>query len=176
LGRSGEEAPALSRHEEDQDNAGEPLVDLVDYPLFVVTAGTGNEVSGCLAGFVTQSSIEPVQFVVCISKHNHTYDTARRSPGLVVHLLGSDQRDVASLFGEATGDEVDKFTRVSWSVGRTGAPVLAHCAAWVEGRVIDRMDAGDHDAFLMKVCASGAGSHEGRFMLADASDFEPGHP
>jgi flavin reductase (DIM6/NTAB) family NADH-FMN oxidoreductase RutF len=170
------ESTAVPGDDEKQSDAAKPLTERIDYPLFVVTAGAGDEVSGCLAGFVTQSSMEPVQFLVCVSKHNHTYDTVRRSAGLVVHLLGSDQRDVASLFGEATGDEIDKFARVRWSAGHTGAPVLAECAAWVEGRIIDRMDAGDHDAFLINVCASGAGDHEGLFMLADAADFIPGHP
>jgi flavin reductase (DIM6/NTAB) family NADH-FMN oxidoreductase RutF len=166
----------LPRHDEEQAGTGQPLVERVDYPLYVVTAGRGDEVSGCLAGFVTQSSLNPVQFLVCVSKSNHTFDTAGRSAGLVVHLLGSDQREVASLFGEATGDEVDKFDRVTWSPGRTGAPILAECAAWVEGRIIGRMDAGDHEAFLIKAGESGAGGHAGRFMLADAADFEAGHP
>ena len=170
------ESAAVSGDEEEQGDAAKPLTERIDYPLFVVTAAAGDEVSGCLAGFVTQSSMEPVQFLVCVSKHNHTYATVRRSAGLVVHLLGSDQRDVASLFGEATGDEIDKFARVSWSSGHTGAPILTECAAWVEGRIIGQMDAGDHDAFLINVCASGTGDHQGLFMLADATDFVPGHP
>jgi flavin reductase (DIM6/NTAB) family NADH-FMN oxidoreductase RutF len=83
---------------------------------------------------------------------------------------------VASLFGEQTGDMVDKFTRVQWADGVTGVPILAQCAAWVEGRVIDHMSGGDHEAFLIDVVAGGAGTHPGRFMLSDASDFAPGHP
>ena len=34
---------------------------------------------------------------------------------------------------------IDKFGEVRWAQGVTGAPVLAECAAWIEGRVIDRM-------------------------------------
>jgi flavin reductase (DIM6/NTAB) family NADH-FMN oxidoreductase RutF len=163
-------------HDQDRDDAATALTERADYPLYVVTAGAQEGMSGCLAGFVTQSSMEPVHFLVCISKINHTFEVAQRSPGLAIHLLGSDQRAVASLFGEATGDEVDKFARVRWSSGLTGAPVLAECAAWLEGRIIDRMDAGDHEAFLIDVCVGGPGGHAGRFMLADASDFEAGHP
>lgn len=159
-----------------KEGPSEALTGALDYPLFVVTADDGAEVSGCLAGFVTQSSMDPVQFLICISKVNHTYGTANRSSGLALHLLGSDQHDMASLFGERTGDVVDKFDRVEWSPGATGAPILADCAAWVEGRIIDRMSGGDHEAFLITVDRGAAGAHEGQFMLHNARGFDPGHP
>ena len=161
--------------EQVEDPSG-PLIAATDFPLYVVTASAGDEVSGCLAGFITQSSIKPAQFLICISKLNHTFGTARSSGGLGLHLLGSDQRDFASHFGELTGDEVDKFEGIAWSPGMTGAPILSECAAWVEGSTIGRMDAGDHEAFLINVQGGGIGRHEGCFTLRSASEFEAGHP
>lgn len=157
-------------------DASGPLVAAVDYPLYVVTARAGDEVSGCLAGFITQSSIKPAQFLICISKLNHTFGTARAGRGLGLHLLGADQRAVASHFGELTGDEVDKFEGIAWTPGRTGAPILSECAAWIEGPTIGRMDGGDHEAFLISVQDGGVGRHEGCFTLRQASGFHPGHP
>jgi flavin reductase (DIM6/NTAB) family NADH-FMN oxidoreductase RutF len=162
--------------DDDQEQLSDALTGAIDYPVYVVTAGDDDNRSGCLAGFVTQSSMHPVQFLVCISKINHTYGTAQASTGLAVHLLGADQRDVASLFGEQSGDTMDKFERVAWSQGVTGAPILADCAAWVEGRIVGRMSGGDHEAFLITVAGGGAGTHPGRFMWGDALDFEAGHP
>ena len=156
--------------------ASGPLVAAVNYPLYVVTARAGDEVGGCLAGFVTQASIKPVRFVICISKLNHTFGTAGSSRGLGLHVLGSDQRDVASHFGELTGDEVDKFEGIAWAPGRTGAPILSECAAWIEGPTIGRIDGGDHEAFLISVQDGGAGSHQGCFTWRDASHFKAGHP
>jgi flavin reductase (DIM6/NTAB) family NADH-FMN oxidoreductase RutF len=69
----------------------------VEFSLFVVTTGNqAGEMSGCLAGLVTQCSIGPPRFLVCISKVNHTYFVAERSETLVLHLLGTDQIDLAS--------------------------------------------------------------------------------
>lgn len=151
-------------------------MEATDYPLYIVTAGTKGDPSGCLAGFVTQASIDPVRFIICISKINHTFPIADRSEGLGLHLLGSDQMEMASLFGEQSGDVIDKFDRVGWLQGSTGVPVLSECAAWVEGRVIDRMDGGDHEAFLIAVVDGGSGTHAGQFRLSDAANFEAGHP
>ena len=51
-----------------------PFLDLIEYVYFVVTVREDlyAEMSGCLAGFVTQCSIYPLNFLVCISKVNHT--------------------------------------------------------------------------------------------------------
>ena len=152
------------------------MTDGADYPLYVATASDGVELSGCLVGFVTQSSIEPVRFVICLSKVNHTFTVALRSQGLGLHLLGSDQRELASLFGEETGDEVDKFAGLAWSTAAGGAPLLTECAAWIDGSLIEHIDAGDHEAFVVAVVDGGPGTHGGRLMLSDASDFDAGHP
>ena len=98
------------------------LVEATDYPLYVVTASDGAELSGCLAGYITQSSIKPVQFLVCISKVNHTFGVAQRSEALALHLLGSDQHAMASLFGELSGDGI--VARIAIVVGAASAAIV----------------------------------------------------
>jgi flavin reductase (DIM6/NTAB) family NADH-FMN oxidoreductase RutF len=149
----------------------------VDYPLSVVTVSGGDdEVSGCLAGFTTQCSIVPPRLLVCISKVNHTYFVAERARVMALHLLGEDQHSLASLFGELTGDSVDKFSRCEWRRGDTGAPVLSHCAAWLEGTVLDHFGVGDHEAFVMSPVGGGRGDRPGLLTLKDATDLDAGHP
>jgi flavin reductase (DIM6/NTAB) family NADH-FMN oxidoreductase RutF len=149
-----------------------------DYPLVVVTVATkdGDERSGCLAGFVTQCSILPPRLLVCISKVNHTYAAAEAAEAMAVHLLGTDQVDMASLFGEQTGDSVDKFDHCRWHTVSTGAPILDECAAWLEGSIINRLGVGDHEAFVVSVVAGGPGRHDGLLTLKGSPHFSPGHP
>ncbi len=152
------------------------LTERTDYALYVVTAAGDGERAGCLAGFVTQCSIDPVRFVVCVSRANRTFEVVRRARTVGLHLLGSDQGEVASLFGEATGDDIDKFAAVRWRSGQTGAPLLSECAAWIEGRIEDRMDLGDHQGLLVTPVAGGAGPCRGRLTYQSAPPLEPGHP
>jgi Flavin reductase like domain len=173
--RPGDSLPVESTTRDDS-GAATPLTDGANYPLYVVTAAAGNEVSGCLAGFVTQSSLHPVRFLVCISTVNHTFGVAMRADALGLHALGRDQLDLAALFGETTGDGTDKFSTTKWTRRTTGAPILTECAAWVEGPILTHMSAGDHEAFLIGIANGGRGTHGGRFMLSDAAGFEPGHP
>ena len=145
-----------------------PFLELIDYAYFVVTVRAPDaEMSGCLAGFVTQCSIDPPNFLVCISKVNHTLDVAERASGMGLHLLGEDQVDVARLFGEETGDLVDKFASVDWRLGSTGAPLLVDAAVSMEGQVLGHFSVGDHEAFLMRAVRSVAGGHPGLLHLQE---------
>jgi flavin reductase (DIM6/NTAB) family NADH-FMN oxidoreductase RutF len=150
---------------------------LIDYPYFVVTVRSPEaEMSGCLAGFVTQCSIDPPNFLVCISKVNHTLGVAERSPGMGLHLLGQDQVDLARLFGEETGDLVDKFASVDWRLGPSGAPLLVDAAVSMEGHVLGHFSVGDHEAFLMRGRRAVAGGPQGLLTFRSAPRLHPGHP
>jgi flavin reductase (DIM6/NTAB) family NADH-FMN oxidoreductase RutF len=154
-----------------------PYLALIDYPYYVVTVRSPDaEMSGCLAGFVTQCSIDPPNFLVCVSKVNHTFGVAERSSGMGLHLLGEDQVDFARLFGEETGDLVDKFASVDWRLGSTGAPLLVEAAVSLEGQILGHFSVGDHEAFLMRAVRSVAGDHPGLLMFRNAPPLHPGHP
>ncbi len=171
------EEDRVADDEPPSEQASAAFTSRVEYSLLVVTTGgPDGETSGCLAGFVTQCSIEPPRFLVCVSKVNHTFFVAERSGGLVLHLLGQDQVELAALFGETTGDTVDKFERCRWHPGRTGAPVLDECAAWVEGAIMRHFPAGDHEAFLMRPVDGGAGPHDRVLTFQNAPSLRPGHP
>jgi flavin reductase (DIM6/NTAB) family NADH-FMN oxidoreductase RutF len=155
------------------------FAELLEGPMYVVTAAAAGERSGCLVGFAAQCSIEPERHMVWLSKANHTYRVAGSAEYLGVHLLAPDQRGLAAHFGSLTGDEVDKFAGVTWSEGVSGTPVLPDVPAWFVGHVEGRTDGGDHVGFLLEPTASGvaSGARRGRFLrLGDVLDLTPGHP
>ncbi len=162
---------------DDPNSAFQALVASIDYPMFVVTAaGADGERAGCLVGFATQCSIEPSRLLVCISKRNHTFRVARAAEVVVIHFLSRSDLDVAKLFGEHTGDEIDKFARCEWEPGPGGAPVLPGCRGWVAGRVLDRFDCGDHVAFLLEPVAGDAERAGGTQLgFQDVQDLDSGH-
>jgi len=92
----------------------------LDQPMYVLTvAGTdGGHPSGCLVGFATQCSIAPPRLLACLSKENHTYRAAASASVAAVHRLAASDHDLAALFGEQTGDEIDKFARCAWTSPR----------------------------------------------------------
>lgn len=144
--------------------------------MCVVTAVAGTERSGCLVSFSSQCSIQPVRFVVWISKANHTYAVARAADRLAVHLLTREQHELAALFGGQTGDRTDKFAHVPWTLGHGGSAVLEEAAAWFVGSVEQRVDGGDHVGFVLTPEDWGSRTDGPLLRLDDALDISPGHP
>jgi flavin reductase (DIM6/NTAB) family NADH-FMN oxidoreductase RutF len=151
------------------------FVEGLDYPLYVVTTTHDGERSGCLVGFTTQVSIDPPQMLVCISKKNHTHRLALDADLFAVHLLSPDQQSLAELFGEETGDQVDKFERCSWRPGIDDVPVLDGAARHMIGRVLQRVPFADHLGLLLEPVTVSVSSRPVAYSLEDAADMEPGH-
>jgi flavin reductase (DIM6/NTAB) family NADH-FMN oxidoreductase RutF len=152
-----------------------PFVDGLDYPMWVVTAADGDRRAGCLGGFWTEGSLEPSRLLVCISEVNHPHGVALGSSHLALHLLDQEQQELARLFGETTGDEVDKFEHCAWSPGPGGVPVLDDAPRHVVGQVLETVSLGDHTGFLLAPVAVRGGSLRPLTYL-DAEELDPGHP
>ncbi|MBA9006338.1 flavin reductase family protein [Thermomonospora cellulosilytica] len=151
-----------------------------DYPMFVVTTVDPAEGTraGCLVGFTTQTSIEPFRFLVCLSRLNRTYRVAGNAGLLAVHVVGEDdeQQELAALFGEETGDEVDKFARCAWRPGPGGVPLLAASPRRLVGAIEGRFDLGDHVGFLLRPVHVEIDSADRPMGFEDLPDMDPGHP
>jgi flavin reductase (DIM6/NTAB) family NADH-FMN oxidoreductase RutF len=148
----------------------------LDSPMYVVTAAADDERAGCLVGFATQASIDPVRFLVMISTANETWEIARRSEVLVLHHLQVGNHELATLFGEQSGDWTDKFARCEWSPGPAGVPVLAGVRGWVAGRILDRYDVGDHVAHLIEPIDAAIGTRGEALTYLAVRDLDAGHP
>jgi flavin reductase (DIM6/NTAB) family NADH-FMN oxidoreductase RutF len=148
----------------------------LDYPMLVVTTAAGEQRAGCLVGFSTQCSIDPARYAVCISTKNHTAHVVARADTVVVHVLRPGDEERARLFGEETGDEISKFDRCEWHAGPAGTPVL-EASDWFAGRIVERVDAGDHVMLVLDVLDGGRGeaAREGQLGFQALPDMQPGH-
>ena len=156
--------------------AFDDIIDDVDSPIYIVTTASCGETAGCLVGFATQCSIEPVRFGVWLSKLNRTYRIACSATTLVAHVLRVGDHEFAVRFGGETGDDVDKFDGIDWRPGPDGCPVLAGLD-WFAGSIVVRFDTGDHVAFVLAPI-DGECARRGVAQLTydDISDVDAGHP
>lgn len=162
-----------------QHSGGERTADLIagslEFPMTIVTAAAGDERSGCLVGFATQCSIDPMRFAVFLSVRNHTFRVAQRAKALAIHFPSVDDEELAVLFGHETTDATDKFARCSWHLAATGAPVLDDCQRWVSGPICGDFPAGDHHGYLVEVAMAHDGDWPGQYGFQRAKGMSPGH-
>jgi flavin reductase (DIM6/NTAB) family NADH-FMN oxidoreductase RutF len=151
------------------------LVAQLDYPMFIATVAAGGERSGCLIGFATQCSIDPPRFLAGISDKNHTHGVALQADSMAIHLVPESATELAELFGGETGDEIDKFERCAWHPGPGGVPILDDCPNRFVGRILDRIDFGDHTGMVLDPFHAEYDEESGQLGFHRAKRIEPGH-
>ena len=97
----------------------------VDPPMFAVTTSLNGVRAGCLVGFVTQCSVNPVRYLVCLANANHTARVAAGADLLAVHALGVEHHGLAALF--ATTTEVS----VTWPPEFKSPPPSSAWPCWI---------------------------------------------
>jgi flavin reductase (DIM6/NTAB) family NADH-FMN oxidoreductase RutF len=151
------------------------LVAQLDYPMFIATVAAGGERSGCLIGFATQSSINPPRFLAGISDKNRTFRVAEGADSMAIHLVPEDATELAELFGGETGDEVDKFARCEWREGPGGVPLLDGCPNRFVGRIVERIEFGDHVGMVLEPFFAEADEDSAQLGFHRAQRIDPGH-
>jgi flavin reductase (DIM6/NTAB) family NADH-FMN oxidoreductase RutF len=117
----------------------------------VITTAAGEEYQGMTANAVTALSLDPVMVLVCVDKETHTHRLLERSGVFVVNILGEHQEELSRIFAKRAEPEVGTLRGQAFVLGETGAPVLSDCLAFLECRVSDVLEGGDHSIFLGEV-------------------------
>jgi flavin reductase (DIM6/NTAB) family NADH-FMN oxidoreductase RutF len=158
-----------------EDGDLDRLTGQLSYPMLIVTASGRSGRAGCLVGFHTQCSIDPPRFLVCISRKNHTSRVAATVDVLGVHFLDASHYELSVLFGERTGDHVDKFAECPWE-DRGGVPILTEVGASFSGLVLQRIELGDHTGYLLEPVAASVRGELRQLSFQQVKNLRPGHP
>ncbi len=119
--------------------------------VVVITTTFRDQLNGMAAAWVNRSAEQPFLLMASIWKKNFSHDLIRESRVFAIHILRSDQVDVARHFGKQSGREVDKFASIPHRAGKTGCPILTDCLAYLDCQVVNSTDSGDHTIFVGEV-------------------------
>lgn len=115
----------------------------------VVTADPGDSPVAMTVSSLSSVSTEPPMLVFSASAISSSTPALLRAETVVIHMLGSDQLWLAKL-GATSG--VDRFEDTSsWTRHPTGEPVFPSVYAWLRGRVVQRIDAGNSIIFVVHI-------------------------
>lgn len=129
----------------------------LSYGVYVVSAPCEKDCpSGCngqIANAVMQVTGEPPCLAVCLHKENLTTECVTKSGVFSVAVLEEDvPMTFIGNFGFKCGRNLDKFEKVSFRKGETGAPiVLDWTLSTIEAEVVRSVDAFTHTLFIGKV-------------------------
>ncbi len=121
----------------------------------VITTAAGNRLQGMTANAVSSLSLDPVMVLICVAKSTHTHRVLGEGRVFTVNILGAHQEDVSRIFAKKAEPEVGSLRGRRFRIGDTGAPILEDCLAFLECRVMNVFDGGDHSIFLGRVVSEG---------------------
>lgn len=117
--------------------------------VVVVTGGNPSHPSGLVCGSFMSVSLEPPLVVVSPAKTSTSWPAIEAGGTFCANVLADGQENLARRFARSGGD---KFTGVDWRPApATGSPLLDGVAAWIDCRIYQRVDAGDHLLVLGEV-------------------------
>lgn len=132
----------------------------ISYGMWVLSAASGEDVEASSVTWVTQVSFTPPLVAVAIKADSHLARVVEGARAFVLHLLGSEQKELAEAFTKPTqvvkgaGGTIGGLSHKP--APATGAPLLEGFSCWLEARVTDTVKRGDHTLFVAEVVDAGA--------------------
>lgn len=132
-----------------------PALFKISYGLYIVTSLEGQKINGQCANSVFQVTSEPAKVAIGINKQNYTHQFIEASGLVGISILGKQGHDLVRKFGYQSGRNANKFADVGYRSGSSGVPILDKAIAFLEGKVINKMDCGTHTLFLLDITNGG---------------------
>ncbi len=150
-------------------NTKKTALRMIPYGLYVLTAkGKDDAVAAATVNWVTQASFAPPLVVVGVKTDSHAHALIKESKAFALNVLGKGQTAMAFTFFKPATREGQTISGEPFRWGSTGA--------FVECRLVDTVERGDHSVFVGEVVEAGlAGPVEGRADDATLWLKELGH-
>lgn len=138
--------------------------------VVVITGGDPAQPSGLVVGSFMSVSLQPPLVAVCPAKSSTSWPAIEAGGQFCANVLAEGQEDVARRFAASGGD---KYAGLSWSPApATGSPLLEGVAAWIDCRIYERYEAGDHWLVLGEVLEL-SGLRDGGALVFHSGSFRP---
>ena len=120
----------------------------------VITTRFGDEVSGMTANAVISLSLDPPLVAVCVDRGASMHAYLSQGGCFAINILRLDDEDISNRFAKPGPKD---FSDLRVEEAQTGAPILSDALAWLDCRLVQTVETGDHDLFLGEPLAGATG-------------------
>ena len=149
------------------EDAKKKLLQMVPHGLYVLTSQTPFDQVASTVSWLTQASFEPPLLMLALRRDPDTYHVVRQARAFVINILGKDQAAIAQKFfkhaelkdGALSGEAFERTPLL-------GFAYFPHLAGFLECRVTDEVDRGDHTVIVAQVVGAEIKQAEGPLLLS----------
>jgi flavin reductase (DIM6/NTAB) family NADH-FMN oxidoreductase RutF len=129
---------------------------MIPYGLYVLTAQDKSGArTAATVNWVTQASFEPPLVVVGVKADSHPKTVIGAAGSFALNFLGKGQGEIAYAFFKSVESDDHQIGGQAYRSGSTGAPILQAAPAYVECRVVETIEKGDHVIVVGEVVDAG---------------------
>jgi flavin reductase (DIM6/NTAB) family NADH-FMN oxidoreductase RutF len=119
----------------------------------IVTARHGERVHGMTVSAFCSVSLDPPLVLVCLDKTSNTLKLVEAGNVFSVNVLAQGQEELSNRFASKAHEE-RRFEGLDCEHGVNGCPHIPGAVSYLDCRVINAMDAGDHVIYVGHVEAA----------------------
>lgn len=125
----------------------------LSYGMCILSAKENGKLNGCIVNTVFQLTPEPPMVAVSVNKQCLTHQFISTSKAFAVSVLSeAAQMSFIGRFGFRSGRDINKFERIKYRSGATGAPiVLENAVAFLEAELTQSIDVESHTLFIGRI-------------------------
>ncbi len=128
------------------------LLKYKNYDIHSITTTTSDgRRNANIAMWLTQTAMDGKMLCVALDKTDYTLELVQESGLLNVNLLAEGQTKLIAKLGRKSGRATDKFKNLAYAFDERGCPYLTEAVGYVQCKVTDYADGGDHTIVICKV-------------------------
>lgn len=130
---------------------------MIPYGIYVLTCeGEDGTASAATVNWATQASFKPPLVAVGVKVDSLAHALIKQTGVFALNILGKGQGDIAFACFKPTRRDGDTIAGQRFSAGEaTGSPILDEATAFVECKLVDSVEKGDHSVFVGEVVGAG---------------------
>ena len=127
----------------------------LEYGVYVVSMGKGNDGNAFTASWVAQVGSEPPMVMVAVNNKHQSVPLLKEHGAFVINFIGRDHESIAKkYYGPAeSGYEKLKTADIEDSPA-TGTSLLSGMEGYLDCKIVDTVAAGNHTVFVGEVKAA----------------------
>jgi len=139
----------------------------IPYGLYVVGVRQGDRLSAFTATWLSQCSFKPLRLSLAVRGGSESHPMIESDRVFSVNFLARDQIDIAKSFFKKPEQADGTLGGHPFRTGVTGCPLLTDAPAYLDCKVVEVIDAGDHTIMIGEVVDGGCTSEAEPLRLSD---------
>ena len=137
----------------------------------VVTSCVEGMIHGLTVNSFCSVSLNPPLVLVCIDKTAQGCDVIKKGNCFAINILSEKQRNLSDRFANPKFSPNERFSGVKYFQKKTGAPIFENNLGWMDCKLVNNYDGGDHAIFVGEIL-SAANNSTNKPLLFFRSNYQ----